>query len=137
MDDFRRTEPQQHEEALEIYKRDQLKTESGAIADEEYAAEITPVPFVGSPVQPAAWNDPDSVASTNPVVRSQSYRWLGITALLLSVLSLFVYPALFGTVSTVLGFFAFLLGVRGLGAWAVVVGLISLAGYFILVPLYA
>ncbi|GCL72585.1 hypothetical protein PN4B1_25120 [Paenibacillus naphthalenovorans] len=46
-----------------------------------------------------------------------------------------VLPVLLGSTAALIGFFAFMLGQRTLGAWSVAIGLIALAGYFVLVPL--
>ncbi|WML25569.1 DUF4190 domain-containing protein [Neobacillus sp. OS1-33] len=58
---------------------------------------------------------------------------LGTLALVLSILSLFVMPILFGAAGIVLGFVARRRGANGLGAWAIGIGAISIViGIFIL-----
>lgn len=58
---------------------------------------------------------------------------VGFAALILSILSLFVAPVLFGAVGIVLGFVARRRGATGLGSWAVGIGAISIVlGMFIL-----
>lgn len=58
---------------------------------------------------------------------------MGFAALILSILSLFVAPVLFGAVGIVLGFVARRRGATGLGSWAIGIGAISIIlGMFIL-----
>ncbi|WP_019533022.1 hypothetical protein [Paenibacillus ginsengihumi] len=108
---------------------------------EEYAAEVA-FPYSrqraaeavkeGLRAEPAQAKERRSQAAA-----PDAYRWVGLTSLALSVLSLFVLPAVFGSAASLLGFFAYMVGQRSLGIWSVVIGLLSLAGYFVLVPLYA
>ncbi len=58
---------------------------------------------------------------------------MGWAALVLSILSLFVMPILFGAAGIVLGFIARRRGAEGLGAWAIGIGVLSIiVGIFIL-----
>lgn len=58
---------------------------------------------------------------------------MGVVALALSIISLFVWPILFGAVGIVLGFIARRKGAEGIGAWAIGIGAISIIiGIFIL-----
>jgi len=58
---------------------------------------------------------------------------IGWAALIISILSLFVAPILFGAVGIVLGFIARRRGATGLGSWAIGIGAISIiVGMFIL-----
>jgi hypothetical protein len=58
---------------------------------------------------------------------------IGYVALAISILSLFVWPVIFGIVGIVLGFIARGRGATGLGAWAIGIGVVSLIiGIFIL-----
>jgi hypothetical protein len=58
---------------------------------------------------------------------------IGFAALIISILSLFVAPILFGAVGIVLGFIARRRGATGLGSWAIGIGAISIiVGMFIL-----
>lgn len=60
-------------------------------------------------------------------------RGVGISALALSILSLFVLPILFGATGIVLGFVARRSGATGLGSWAIGIGVVSIiVGMFIL-----
>ncbi|WP_425320394.1 hypothetical protein [Neobacillus soli] len=58
---------------------------------------------------------------------------MGTLAIALSILSLFVFPILFGAAGIVLGFVARRRGAAGLGAWAIGIGVVSIViGIFIL-----
>ncbi|MEW8987757.1 MAG: DUF4190 domain-containing protein, partial [Bacillus sp. (in: firmicutes)] len=58
---------------------------------------------------------------------------IGFAAIIVSILSLFVAPILFGAVGIVLGFIARRRGATGLGSWAIGIGAISIiVGMFIL-----
>lgn len=60
-------------------------------------------------------------------------RGIGFAAIILSILSLFVAPILFGAVGIVLGFIARRRGAQGLGSWAIGIGAVSIIlGMFIL-----
>lgn len=60
-------------------------------------------------------------------------RGVGFAALILSILSLFVLPILFGAAGIVLGFVARRRGATGLGSWAIGIGAVSIiVGMFIL-----
>lgn len=60
-------------------------------------------------------------------------RGVGISALVLSIISLFVLPILFGAAGIVLGFVARSKGSTGLGSWAIGIGVVSIiVGMFIL-----
>ncbi|MDP4085209.1 MAG: DUF4190 domain-containing protein [Bacillota bacterium] len=58
--------------------------------------------------------------------RAEGGAGVGYAALALSIISLFVWPILFGAVGIVLGFIARRKGAEGLGAWAIGVGAVSL-----------
>lgn len=58
---------------------------------------------------------------------------IGYVALAISILSLFVWPIIFGIVGIVLGFISRGRGATGLGAWAIGIGVVSIIiGIFIL-----
>lgn len=62
-----------------------------------------------------------------------SGRGMGYAALALSILSLFVWPVLFGAVGIILGFMAVRRGATGLGSWAIGIGAISIIiGIFVM-----
>ncbi|WP_251026681.1 MULTISPECIES: DUF4190 domain-containing protein [unclassified Bacillus (in: firmicutes)] len=89
---------------------------------EETAAEIAaPVPLIRRKEQ------------TGQKENAAGGTGLGTLALVLSILSLFVLPILFGAAGIVLGFVARRRGATGLGAWAIGIGAISIViGIFIL-----
>lgn len=62
---------------------------------------------------------------------------LGWTALVLSIISLFVFPVLLGTVGIITGFMAFRRNSRALGAWAMIIGAFSILISLFLAPLFA
>lgn len=83
------------------------------------------------------------IAAPVPIVRRRGYDDIrgrteggtgtGYVALALSILSLFVFPILFGAAGIVLGFVARRRGAEGLGAWAIGIGAVSIIiGIFIL-----
>lgn len=58
---------------------------------------------------------------------------MGFAAIILSILSLFVSPILFGAAGIVLGFIARRRGAKSLGSWAIGIGAVSIIlGMFIL-----
>ncbi|MBP2241641.1 hypothetical protein J2Z40_002213 [Cytobacillus eiseniae] len=60
-------------------------------------------------------------------------KGIGFAALILSIVSLFVLPVLFGAVGIVLGFVAMRRGSTSLGSWAIGIGAASIViGMFIL-----
>jgi len=64
--------------------------------------------------------------------RAEGGTGIGLAAIALSILSLFVFPVLFGAAGIVLGFIARARGART-GTWAITIGAISLIlGMFIL-----
>lgn len=133
--------PDRNDAALQRYKLQQVTRESGGSVHEEFAAEAGIYPPSGAPVSVRERTEDRAVRTTSegqaPERSGTAYRWLGLTAIVLAVLSLFAFPALLGSTAAVLGLFAYSVGQRALGGWALAIGLISLAGYFILVPLYA
>lgn len=61
---------------------------------------------------------------------------IGVAALILSIMSLFVVPVLFGAVGIVLGFIARARGSTGLGSWAIGIGIVSIVMAMLIVPLF-
>ncbi|MCQ6558301.1 DUF4190 domain-containing protein [Paenibacillus mendelii] len=68
-------------------------------------------------------------------IRSAS-RATGWAALIISIMSWFVWPVLLGITGAVIGFMAYRQGSRGLGVWSITLGLIAAAAYLVLIPLY-
>ncbi|WP_400242423.1 DUF4190 domain-containing protein [Niallia sp. JL1B1071] len=104
--------------------QDRERTGSPVDYLEETSAEITP---------PMAFNATRPV--TSEVERDRSVvggKGIGITALVISILSLFVMPIILGIVGIVLGFIARRRGASALGTWAITLGAISIIiGIFI------
>lgn len=61
---------------------------------------------------------------------------IGVAAIVLSIISLFVMPVLFGAVGIVLGFIARARGSTGLGSWAIGIGIVSIVMAMFIVPLF-
>ncbi|MDQ6421096.1 DUF4190 domain-containing protein [Paenibacillus sp. LHD-117] len=61
---------------------------------------------------------------------------LGWVALVFAIASWFIWPVLIGATAAVLGFIAYRRGARGLGGWAMGIGLVALALNLIIVPFY-
>jgi hypothetical protein len=97
---------------------------------EEAAAELA-APVSAADKDNARGLREDAAARTQSAARAA-----GWTALVLAILSLFVWPVLLGGTAAVVGYVAFRQGSRGLGAWSITLGLMSALVYLILVPLY-
>ncbi|UTI41743.1 DUF4190 domain-containing protein [Niallia sp. RD1] len=92
---------------------------------EETSAEITPPMTYNATTRPVT----SDVGRDREVVGGKG---IGITALLISILSLFVMPIILGIVGIVLGFVARSRGASALGTWAISLGAISIIiGIFI------
>ncbi|WP_020615611.1 hypothetical protein [Paenibacillus daejeonensis] len=63
-------------------------------------------------------------------------RVIGWTALAFAIASWFLWPVLMGAASALLGWFAYRQGSKTLGIWSIVIGLVALAAYLALLPLY-
>lgn len=61
---------------------------------------------------------------------------LGWVSLIFAIASWFVWPVLLGATAAVLGFIAYRQGARGLGGWAMGIGLVALALNLIIVPFF-
>lgn len=92
--------------------------------DEEYASEVAPQP-------------------SRPITQSDAAKdetggaTIGMFALILSIVSLFILPSILGPVGAVAGFIAYYRGSKALGVWSIAIGLISFMSYFILSPLFS
>lgn len=61
---------------------------------------------------------------------------LGWVSLVFAIASWFVWPVLMGATAAVLGYLAYRQGAKGLGTWAMVIGLVALMLQLVIVPLY-
>lgn len=79
----------------------------------------------------------ETAAEYTPSVRTERQEesggeWFGYIGLALAILSLFVYPVLFGAIAIVLGFMARRRNSTGVGSWAIGIGTLSvILGIFI------
>lgn len=104
--------------------QDRERTGSPVDYLEETSAEITP-PMTYNATRPVT----SDVGRDREVVGGKG---IGITALIISILSLFVMPIILGIVGIVLGFVARRRGASALGTWAITLGAISIIiGIFI------
>ncbi|GEB33000.1 MULTISPECIES: DUF456 domain-containing protein [Brevibacillus] len=68
--------------------------------------------------------------------RESGASGIGMTGLGLSILSLFLMPYLVAPIGMVLGYLAYRRDSRTLGAWAMIVGAISILGALVIYPYY-
>lgn len=61
---------------------------------------------------------------------------VGVTGLVLSILSLFMWPYLLGIVGIVLGIIAYRRDARTLGGWAIAIGVIGILGALVIYPYF-
>lgn len=94
--------------------------------NEEYAAEISPLPMQGTA-------DNRTSTGADSQVDSGSKR-LGGIALALGVISLFIWSIILGPSATIMGFYAYSRGQKTAGAWAMGLGIVSTLSYFIIIP---
>lgn len=59
---------------------------------------------------------------------------LGWTAIVLSIIALFFFPLLLGTVGAITGFFAYRNGARALGMWSIAIGLFAIVMGVFFIP---
>lgn len=100
--------------------------------NEEMGAEFA----VGSPYANSDLGEERHLESADRVDTDTSGYGLGWVSLLFAVASWFVWPVLMGATAAVIGFIAYRQGARGLGGWAMAIGLIALALNLIIVPFY-
>jgi hypothetical protein len=96
--------------------------------DEEFAEEVM--------VPSETLSESNSERSRNPAELSISKR-LGYAALILALLSMFIWPVILGPAAIILGFIAFRGGNRGVGTWSIALGLLSFAAYLLLIRLHS
>lgn len=109
--------------------------------DEEYASEVATAPR--GMIQPEEDRPDESrqVKASQPMQTAKAGAGagagLGWTAMILALVSLFILPSILGPAAVVLGAFAYARGRKGLGAWSVVIGLISFVSYVLLAPMFS
>jgi hypothetical protein len=138
MNEQEHNQPGEHPKSKDLnrYAREQLRKETGHEDREEYAAELA-VPYAEPLQAPIEHRRPVQLSAAEEGRTRTQGRGVGYTALVMGLLSLFIFPSLLGSVAALLGVITFFQGNRALGVWSVTLGLISLVGYFLLVPLYA
>jgi hypothetical protein len=93
---------------------------------EETAAELA------APVTVDKDKDIDSVEKRD-VEEEDAGNYIGVAALILSIVSLFTMPVLFGAAGIIVGWMARRRGAESLGIWAIGIGAVSLVmGLFVL-----
>lgn len=105
---------------------------------EEFAAELAAAPPVLNRTRELHNPEEDrpyerSAARVEEEAPSRSLGWV---ALVSAIISLFVLPVFLGITAIALGVIAYMRGTRGLGAWSVVIGGISVLAYVVLIPTY-
>jgi hypothetical protein len=124
--------------------REGMSTE-GSQAQEEYAAEVAFAAAPSAPSPAPALDFADAAKSPNNRVEVSPRREItmfrsrtvGYMALIIALLSMFVWPGILGPAAVILGLTAYMGGTRGLGAWSIALGLLAFAAYFFLVPYYS
>ncbi|RIX54144.1 hypothetical protein D3P08_07845 [Paenibacillus nanensis] len=61
---------------------------------------------------------------------------LGWVSLIFAIASWFVWPVLLGATAAVLGYVAYRQGAKGLGGWAMAIGIVAVAINLVIVPFY-
>lgn len=79
--------------------------------------------------------DADRSAGQAEDPRENTGTGLGVTALIISILSLLFMPITLGAAGIVIGILAFVRGSRGLGMWAIGIGALSLINQFFFAPM--
>jgi hypothetical protein len=139
-----------NKEIKQQFQAEQLRKEAGMPEsstkneDVEYAAELTPsaqqVPRVTMPPPHSShFHNEHETEGIDPVTIAAAAppRTFGYFAIIVAILSLFVWPVMFGPAAAILGFIAYMRGSKALGAWSIVLGILAIAAYFILLPFYS
>ncbi|MBN3556151.1 DUF4190 domain-containing protein [Fictibacillus nanhaiensis] len=115
------------------YERDDRTINNNeAVFREEMAAEAVPVPVRSEMTlpeneRPRYSNHDDHHKHEHEDSRERAGgKATGIIAIILSVLSLFILPVLFGAAGIIVGFIARRQGAHSLGNWAIGIGVVSI-----------
>lgn len=106
---------------------------SNVNTNEEMGAELT---YGAAPI---THTERDEDRFNGAIERSDadsSSRTLGWVSLAFAIASWFIWPVLLGAAAVVMGVMAFRQGARGLGGWAITIGIIAIAINLIIVPLF-
>lgn len=132
-------------EKRDAYGRDWYATHPDdmfAADDTEFAAEATPL--TGSPPAPVTERKPDNDRlgeGDRGVERERREvepggRGLGITALVVAILGLFILPLWMGIAAVILGYMAVAAGSRTLGWWSIGIGVVAILIALIPFPIF-
>jgi hypothetical protein len=107
--------------------------------DTELAAEILSAPISKTTErrQPESWEHSYPDAPYAGIRTAAGGSALGWTALIFALLSLFIWPIWIGPTAAVLGYMAYRQGAGSVGLWAIILGLLTTAGYFFIPAVYA
>ncbi|WP_416728990.1 hypothetical protein [Fictibacillus sp. JL2B1089] len=115
------------------YERDERTVNNEAAFREEMAAEAVPVPVRSDMTLPenerprySEQEDGDHRHEHEDSRERAGGKATGIIAIILSVLSLFILPVLFGAAGIIVGFIARRQGAHSLGNWAIGIGVVSI-----------
>ncbi|MBH0166379.1 DUF4190 domain-containing protein [Fictibacillus sp. 7GRE50] len=113
------------------YERDERTINNEAAFREEMAAEAVPVPVRSDMTLPEnerpRYSDRDDHRHEHEDSQERAGgKATGIIAIILSVLSLFILPVLFGAAGIIVGFIARRQGAHSLGNWAIGIGVVSI-----------
>ncbi|OZM57703.1 hypothetical protein CIB95_04880 [Lottiidibacillus patelloidae] len=105
--------------------------------DEEMATEIAPSPVAYN--RPVLQNPEEERPLTEKAVETGDDeavggRGMGILALVLSILSLFMAPIILGAAGIIIGFIARRRGAAALGAWSIGLGILSIVTRLLISP---
>lgn len=92
----------------------------------EVASEVAPT----LPRTTSRSPESDTTAENNPG------GGLGMTALGLSILSLFLFPYVLAPIGMVIGFLAYRRGARTMGIWSMVIGAVAILGALVIYPYF-
>lgn len=92
----------------------------------ETAAEVAPANNRIEPRSPVS----------EPTSENNPGGGMGITALGLSILSLFLFPYLVAPIGLIVGYFAYRRGARTMGIWAMVIGAVAILGALVIYPYF-
>ncbi|WP_339319425.1 hypothetical protein [Paenibacillus sp. FSL R10-2734] len=95
---------------------------------EEYAAEVNPVPMQVRDTTPRV-----SETKENEEEYSGS-QVVGYTGLAIGIASLFLWSIFLGPLSVIVGYYAYAKEQKTLGAWAMGLGIVSTLSYFVMIP---
>ncbi|MGF7046120.1 hypothetical protein J2T13_000582 [Paenibacillus sp. DS2015] len=97
--------------------------------EEEYAAEVAPIPIRGGREQRSDVTVDDDVNG-----KTGTGTMAGYIGLALGIASLFMWSIVLGPIAAVTGFYAYSQGSKTTGAWSMGLGILATISYFVLIP---